>query len=223
MTVGVTWTTPIVSFARGREPPLLDELANVRRTKSLLGGVEPPAGRVVVVRRPVRRGDRRGGLLHRGRAFLLPRQGFGPDAVQPRGGANEETVPCDRRGRHAHVVGGQGVGVQQGKFLAVLQHERDAVLAQAEDLAVIGPGRRRKRPAVRQAFGGEELLAVARIETAHRPPVVQHVQPVVAGQRRRVVGAGPRERPGNELVRRLVVFQRDVALGPRPDRVDRPR
>ena len=74
--------------------------------------------------------------------------------------------------------------------IAALEHERDAVFVQAEDLAAVGPRRRRERSTVRQTLPAEDLRTVAGSEAAHEPQVVEHEQPVVGNQRRRIVGRG---------------------------------
>src|SRR5215469_2864196 len=54
------------------------------------------------------------------------------NAVEPRRRPNQQPISNHGRSRHRHVILGQRVRVQQLKLIAHLEHERRAVLVEAE-------------------------------------------------------------------------------------------
>ena len=88
--------------------------------------------------------------------------------------------------------------------------KRVAVFAQAEDLAVVRPGRRREGP--RAAADADlrlivDLLARMDVEAAEQSHIVENIQVVAVSDRRDVVRSGLRLAPGNEFVGGLFLFE----------------
>src|SRR5438552_19197137 len=94
------------------------------------------------------------------------------DTVYLRCGPDEQATLRDGRSRHAQLI--QRVLAQQLEFLARLDHEGVAIFAEREDLAVIGPWRRREGAGGRvDALLTVDLLAGAGIVRRQEPAVEQ--------------------------------------------------
>src|SRR5262249_53092889 len=98
-----------------------------------------------------------------------------PDTVKLRSRAQEDTVPDHRGGRQAHLV--QAV---LGEYLELRPGLDDigvAVLAEAKDLAVIGPGGGREgRCPVLDSLFVVDFLAGSGVVTTQETPVMEDVQ-----------------------------------------------
>ena len=75
----------------------------------------------------------------RGRALEEKGRGLFPNAIDSRGGADEEVFSGEGRGGHAHVVFGELVGVEEFKALPGFADIGAAVFVEAEDFPLIGP------------------------------------------------------------------------------------
>ena len=64
---------------------------------------------------------------------FCPRLPLCLDAIESRCGAQEKSITDERRGGHAHIVGGELVRVKQFKFVAGAEYETEAVFVQAID------------------------------------------------------------------------------------------
>jgi len=99
-----------------------------------------------------------------------------------------------------------------------LHDEGIAVFADREDLAVVGPWRRREAAGLhRHALARVDLLAGPCIVAQQDAAVEQRVVVVAVDERRRVVAAEQRLRPDDERIARLAGLERDVARRARPE------
>src|SRR5205823_12913306 len=93
-----------------------------------------------------------------------------PDPVQPRSRPDNQTVARDSRRGHAHLI--ERVLSKQLEFLARLNHEGVAILAEGEDFSVVGPRRRCERRRRRiDPLLAVNLLAGARVMASKEPAV----------------------------------------------------
>ena len=126
----------------------------------------------------------------------------------------------DGRGSQRHLV--EGVLPDDFERGPGSNDVRVAVFTHRENFPVVSPRRSREAARVsRDPLAAIDLLAGPGVLTRDEAAVEQRVVIVAVYERRRVVGrSGPR-RPDDEVVGRLIGFERDVARRARPDGVRR--
>ena len=144
------------------------------------------------------------------------------DAVDPGRSADQQPISDHGRGRHAHIVVGQLVRVQQLELVARAHDERHAVLVQAEYATVVGPGGCREMLSVRQPLLLEQRPTCSGVKGPEQPSVVKHINSPLIDQRCRVVGAGGRVAPRDCRVARLVRCEGNISARSRSNRIQWP-
>src|SRR5215204_3962240 len=138
------------------------------------------------------------------------------DGVQTALRPYQQAFTNQRRRRQSHLV--QLVHVQELELLARLDHERLPLFAQAEQLAVVGPGRGREGRRRRVDSRPVRQLPGPGVEAAQDARLGQRVDGPLVSHGRRQVSPGAGLRPDDELVRGLISLERDVALSTRAER-----
>src|SRR4029434_8222992 len=142
------------------------------------------------------------------------------DAIELRGRPQYQILLRYCGSCHAHLI--ERILPNQLIFRTRLNDIGVAILAQAEDPILVRPWRCGKRAGRRvNPLLPVHLFSGASIVTGEESPIEQRLVVIPIYQRRRIVRAALRKRPGNKLVALLTLLERNVSGSTRADGKDR--